>query len=226
MAIFWKREVDVKLIGFVSKYHIDTEITEKDGFVWRFSGLYGEPKMEEKDKTWKLLRTLKYQSDKPWLCAGDFNEVLFSWEKEGGVARSQTCMDKFKQALEECELDDLGFKGDVFTWQNHSHVPSSYIRERLDRAVASQEWRSRFPAVTVVNGDPCHSDHRPIIIDTYGAMERRHSGGGYQNPKFEARWVEEEGYRELVKEAWEQAVSENHQEAASAIKGVMAKLCS
>lgn len=39
--------------------------------------------MDEKDKTWKLLRTLKYQGNKPWLCAGDFNVILFSWENEG-----------------------------------------------------------------------------------------------------------------------------------------------
>lgn len=50
----------------------------------RFTGVYEEPKMEEKDKTWKLMRTLKRQNNKPWLCAGDFNEILHSWEKEGG----------------------------------------------------------------------------------------------------------------------------------------------
>jgi hypothetical protein len=43
----------------MSKYHIDTEITEPDGFVWRFTGIYGEPKTEDREKTWKLLRTLK-----------------------------------------------------------------------------------------------------------------------------------------------------------------------
>jgi hypothetical protein len=81
LAIFWKREINFKVIGFMSKYHIDTEITEADGFVWRFTGIYGDP--HEKENTWRLLRTLKHQSDKPWLCAGDFNEILYAWEKEG-----------------------------------------------------------------------------------------------------------------------------------------------
>lgn len=93
------------------------------------------------EKTWKLLCTLKHQNDKPWLCAGDFNEILYSWEKEGGQPRAQSCMDKFKMALEGCELTDLGFKGDVFTWRNHNHDANKYVRERLDRAVASLTWR-------------------------------------------------------------------------------------
>ncbi|KAK1618800.1 hypothetical protein QYE76_024317 [Lolium multiflorum] len=45
LAIFWKRGIDVKLTGFMSKYHIDTEITEEDGFVWRFTGTRGEELM-------------------------------------------------------------------------------------------------------------------------------------------------------------------------------------
>jgi exonuclease III len=61
LVIFWKNEINVRLIGFISKYHIDTKITEADGFVWRFTGIYREPKTELRKNTWKLLRTLKHQ---------------------------------------------------------------------------------------------------------------------------------------------------------------------
>lgn len=102
-------------------------------------------------------------------------------------------MYKFKVALEDCGLQDLGFMGDVFTWLNHSHTAGRYIRKRLDRAVASQGWRDRYPAVTVINGDPRHLDHRPVIIDTHGLQERRHGSARSMGPHFEARWLEEEG---------------------------------
>lgn len=182
--------------------------------------------MEEKDKTWKLLRTLKHQNDKAWLCAGDFNEILYSWEKEGGQPRAQSCMDKFKMALEDCELSDLGFKGDVFTWRNHNHDANKYIHERLDRAVASHTWRQHFPAVTIVNGDPRHLDHRPVIIDTQGAQAKGQYSGNNMMPRFEARWTEEEECREKIKETWEKELEENRQNASGALKGVMTKLCS
>lgn len=69
---------------------------------------------------WELMEWLKVDDDDnmPWLCVGDFNEILFQHEKEGGNPRSQVCMDRFKGALELCELEDLGFTGDIFTWRN------------------------------------------------------------------------------------------------------------
>jgi hypothetical protein len=105
------------------------------------------------------------------------------------VPRQQIHMDWFKEALEYCELDDLRFAGDAFTWRNNHHDPTKYIHERLDRAVASSAWQNRFPAYKVTNGDPRHSDHRPIIIKTHGAesVKRRGPARGMP-PRFEAQW--------------------------------------
>jgi len=63
-------------------------------------------------------------------------------------------MECFRNTLEDCRLQDLGFVGDLFTWRNHLHCAKSYIKERLDRDVANMEWRSLFALVRVVNGDP------------------------------------------------------------------------
>ena len=90
----------------------------------------------------------------PRLCAGDFNEILYHHEKEGGVPRTQYCLDRFKGALEVCELDDLGFSGDIFTWRNKQTTGDTHIRERLDRAVANAGWRMKFLPMLVKNGDP------------------------------------------------------------------------
>jgi hypothetical protein len=110
-------------------------------------------------------------------------------------------MDKFKMALEDCGLDDLGFVGDTFTWRNHSHTADNYIRERLDRVVATNSWRRRFPAYKVINSDPRHSDHRPIIVDTCGALCTRRTSDRNPGPHFEARWLEEEACKDIVENA-------------------------
>jgi hypothetical protein len=192
--------------------------------VWRFIGIYGESKSEEKEKTWQILRTLKHQSDKPWLCAGDFNEILHSWEKEGGVPRAQCYMDRFKEALEFCELDDLGFVGDAFTWRNHSHDAAKYVHERLDREVATQSWRNRFLGYKVINGDPRHSDHCPIIVDTHGSVRPRRGPAPAHMPRFEAKWLEEEGCSAIVENAWSIATDIHGKDVAGAMKGVLGDL--
>ena len=106
LAIFWRKEIDLHLRG-TSRLYIDADVVEADGFVWRFTGFYGEPKSEKKDLSWKVLRTLSAARRRPWLRVGDFNEVLLGCEKEGGQPKPQGCMDRFRQALEDCELTEI-----------------------------------------------------------------------------------------------------------------------
>jgi exonuclease III len=199
LAIFWRKEVNLCVKSFL-KYHIDTVIKEDNGVLWQFTGIYGESKSEEKDNTWELLRLLKTKFDLPFIVCGDFNEILFNYEKEGCLPRAESCMEKFRQALEDCELHNLGFVGDAFTWRNHHHCAASYMRERLDRAVANGAWRSLFPLVQVINREPRHSDHRPIIVD----VGEREDGRSYKPMeilhKFEACWLEEDECMTRVQE--------------------------
>ncbi|XP_073363561.1 uncharacterized protein [Aegilops tauschii subsp. strangulata] len=134
------------------------------------------------------------------------------------------CMDRFKSALESCGLGDLGFVGDTFTWRNNNHTAANYIRERLDRAVATQAWCNRFTAYRVTNGDPRHSDHRPVIIDTDGAATIRRCLNNNLSPRFEAGWLEEEGCRDIVKSCWEKETQEEGKNVSGAVKGVLKEL--
>ena len=47
-------------------------------------GIYGHPEANQKKHTWTLLRRLADLVVSPWLCFGDFNEVLNLNEKMGG----------------------------------------------------------------------------------------------------------------------------------------------
>jgi hypothetical protein len=144
--------------------HIDVDVVGEDSFKWRLTGIYGQPRQEMRKETWRLMRTLHHQSNLPWMCVGDFNEILYSFEKQGGVVKPQSHMDNFRDTLEFCNLQDLGFEGDMFTWRNNKGHAEDYIRERLDRAVASPAWRLHFTDFKVKNGDPEHSDHRLVVV--------------------------------------------------------------
>jgi hypothetical protein len=119
---------------------------EVDGHLWGTTvGLEGEDVANAAISHYSPSDTVAF--------AGDFNEVLFAHEKEGGRQRSQRSMDVFREALEECGVEDLGYEGDMFTWRNNQFTGGSFIRERLDRAVANTEWRALFPEAQVVNGE-------------------------------------------------------------------------
>lgn len=166
--------------------------------MWHLTGVYGESVMERKKETWKILRLLgqQHQQGRPWLCLGDFNEILTCDEKMGGAARPQQYLDSFREALETCDLGDIGYEGDKFTWRNHSKEMASYICERLDRATANIQWCEAFLEFSMVNGKPRHSDHWLIIVNTKG--EGRASSAGYLGFRFEAWWLQEEGCSEVI----------------------------
>lgn len=56
-----------------------------------------------------------------------------------------------------------------------------------------------------MNGDPRHSDHRPVIIQLEGGEAGRSTGQAHYCFKFEARWLQEEGCADLVQKAWLEA---------------------
>lgn len=103
----------------------------------------------------------------PWVCAGDFNEILYAHEKAGMAVRSQRQMDGFRQVLSTCDLADLGFEGPAFTWCN-GRTGGTMIRERLDRCVANGSWLASFPMARVYHLGGTSSDHLPILLDLEG----------------------------------------------------------
>jgi hypothetical protein len=152
---------------------------------------------------------------------GDFNEILSNDEKNGGVPRPQACMDQFQDALESCGLGDLGFVGDKFTWRNHCRDVNGYICERLDRATGNSEWCLKFLGFRVVNGNPRHSDHRPVVVE----MEGEDDGPrGKSSFRFEARWTKEDGCDDLIQEAWKRGWQDGGRSVAQVMRGVAGHL--
>jgi hypothetical protein len=131
-------------------------------------------------------------------------------------------MNKFKEALEFCDLHDLGFTGDPFTWRNNSHEAVSYIRERLDRVVASELWCTHFPGFKVINDNPRHSDHRPVVLVLDD--DKRTRSYGEKQFRFEAKWLEEENCNAVVENAWLRETRGRGGDAVTALKGVASDL--
>jgi len=82
-------------------------IFENGGEPWRFTCIYGEAKIAERHKTWDMLKFIKASSPLPWVCMGDFNEVLHRSEHDEVQERSHAQ----SAWVDVCGLYDLGFEG-------------------------------------------------------------------------------------------------------------------
>lgn len=101
----------------------------------------------------------------------------------------------FQQAIDDCNLHDMGYVGDIFTWRR------GRIRERLDGRLINNEWASLFPNAGLEHCNFNHSDHRPLLLNTEFYVNQGATQGGPK--RFEARWLREEQFPDLVLDIWE-----------------------
>ncbi|KAK5819465.1 hypothetical protein PVK06_024467 [Gossypium arboreum] len=148
MLFFMETKLDENRMEKVGRrcgfnYGIEVEANGSRGFYGApyasFTGFYGAPYASFQEETWNLLRRLGNEKKFPWLVCGDFNEVLYSFEKVGGVPREEHRIEAFRKTLDDCQLRDIEYSGNWFTWERGNR-PETNIKELLDRRVANDDW--------------------------------------------------------------------------------------
>lgn len=99
--------------------------TEPNVNQWRQTGVYDEPRVENRQSMWNKLQGLIAVTDLPWLVIGDFNESMWGFEHFSitrtffhHTPRPEQQMVAFRDALMFYELVDLGFVGIPYTYNN------------------------------------------------------------------------------------------------------------
>ncbi|KAK3188889.1 hypothetical protein Dsin_028450 [Dipteronia sinensis] len=202
LCLFWSDLVDISLLSFF-RFHIDVQVQSHRNKFWRFMGFYGHSTAQQRHHGWTLLRRILSFSSLPWLCGGDFNEIIDAIEKSGGGSRPQSQLDNFRMALDDCGLQDLGALGPWFTWCN-KRDDNGLVQERLDRFVCDFKWRNTFDAATVTNLEFWRSDHRPVILHVQQACSPNSLDvlNSQRRFYFEECWADSEDYANIIKDAW------------------------
>jgi hypothetical protein len=128
--------------------------------------------------------------------------VLNHGEKQGGRDINNNHAALFQEVLNDCNLQDLGYHGDMFTWANNQET-THHIKERLDRFCASTPWLSSFPRVTNYHLPNHTSDHNPILL-VFGSYfdSRNDSKNSTTIKKFEHIWLQDAQSFDIIKEEW------------------------
>ncbi|KAL2926933.1 Phosphoglycerate kinase [Bienertia sinuspersici] len=194
MGLWW-RDVSIEIRSY-SAHHFAVDVLDHENNPsWRAFGIYGWPEAMNKYKTWELMSSLKANCSTPYIMFGDFNEILSNNEKEGGAVRSERCIDAFRSVVDECELQDLGYKGSCFTWQRR-RTAETMIR---DRFLAKKRWLALFPNYEVRHFPIYKSDHAPIMLIVDRRKEEKWRGKLF---KFEALWLSKDECRSIIEAAW------------------------
>lgn len=174
LALLWSKEVAVK-VESCDKLHIDVTVRSASlQLEWRFTGFYGESRRELRHRSWDLLKLLGSRSNLPWLCAGDFNEVLRAEEHFGGQGWSERQMEGFREAIQDCGFMDLGYIGLPYTWDNRQQGDSN-VKMCSNRGLATTDFLDLFQGVKVWHVQTTESDHCCLVIECAqkGARNRR-----------------------------------------------------
>ncbi|KAJ1384837.1 Endonuclease/exonuclease/phosphatase superfamily, partial [Sesbania bispinosa] len=141
---------------------------------------------------WNELRSFSQTcKDVPWCVVGDINTVLYENEKVGGGPACISAMNSFRNCIDDCHLTDIGFKGPQFTWSRGN------LKDRLDRIVANDLWRTEFRESSLIKSPLPNSDHASLWLK----MPQNHlrKRGCF---KFLTPWLEHPDFVNQVHNLW------------------------
>lgn len=196
LAILWKNNFHCEITSY-SRNHIDLNVLDNGSAGWRLTCFYGFPERERRSDSWQFIHQLASRSSLPWCIMGDFNDLLYATDKQGRIEHPQSLFTGFHNTIEECQLIEIDLNGGNFT-REKSRGTSNWVRERLDRASATQSWWSKFPLCYLKVFQVSRSDHDPIILELMKVDILRKNF----RFRFENIWLKEPNFVTEVKDFW------------------------
>lgn len=170
-----------------------------------------------------MLKSIKTTSSLPWICIGDFNEVLHRSEHVGVQERSYAQIAGFCEMVDVCGLSDLGYDGRSWTYEKKV-AGGSYYQVRLDRALATPEWSSLFPSARVRHLTAAASDHCPIVLEWNRTQTKKRRRGRFH---YETMWERHKMFSDLLANSWQEGnVATNVDQLKCKLANVSCKLAS
>ncbi|XP_060964042.1 uncharacterized protein LOC133033349 [Cannabis sativa] len=201
-GVCWKQGVVCKVKEADKNALLGSIESDPPGTKWNFIGIYGPPTMSGREDFWNRIGDSIVNESSPTILIGDLNGTLADHECLNYANQRNSARYSFdlRRIVARTGLVDLGCLGGKFTWfQKASQSTGGALvrRARLDRALASIDWRILFPNAVVELLTVGTSDHKPILLNTEG-------GTRCLKPqfKYELMWGRDPRCFWIVRNAW------------------------
>uniref|UniRef100_A0A803MWZ9 Uncharacterized protein n=1 Tax=Chenopodium quinoa TaxID=63459 RepID=A0A803MWZ9_CHEQI len=124
--------------------------------------------------------------------------MLTSNEKKGGRDFNLAQAEILRNAIDVCELEDIGYVGHDYTWTNNRDEEKN-VQERLDRFLANNEWRNFFVGSFVSHLSKRNSDHLPLLLCISEGVGKPKKKKFRKRYKFEEMWLRDESCRDILR---------------------------
>lgn len=158
---------------------------------WLMTGVYGPQSDEDKLSFLNEIRHVQTLAPPKWVVLGDFNLISRASEKSNSNINLRMIR-AFRAAIDDLHLRELPLIGRRFTWSNE-RLNSTLTK--IDKVLFTEEWETKYPNYELLPGSTGISDHCPLII-------KKIQAGRFAGFRFEAWWPNEEGFSEVVSQAW------------------------
>ncbi|KAG7616431.1 Endonuclease/exonuclease/phosphatase [Arabidopsis thaliana x Arabidopsis arenosa] len=193
LALFWKKEVEVTILTTCQNF-IDTKIKHA-GKSFYSTCLYGEPDRSKRKVIWEQLTERGLSREEPWFLTGDFNDIINSFEKQGGPVRHEGTFVDIRSFMAACDLYDLRHSGNFFSWRGKRN--DHLVHCRLDRAMSNSSWAETYPFSHSEYLRFEGSDHRPIL--TVLDLTKKKKKGIF---RYDRRLRANEEVKNIIQAAW------------------------
>ena len=112
-------------------------------------------------------------------------------------------MEGYWAMVDVCGLSDLGYVRRSWTFEKRV-AGGSYCRVRLDRALATSDWCTRFPMVYVENLTAAASDHGPILLRWDPRVVQPRRRNDLRLFRYETMWESRSDFSTMMVHTWEQ----------------------
>ena len=182
----WDKRVLEKIDSAVDRFSVSCDWKGvEDGFKWSGTRVYGPTLDSVRIAFWYELTTISNRWTSPWCVFGDFNAIRYPREHWGRTSFNQSVVD-FSDFIDGSNLIDLPLEGGLFTWSSGAENP---FMSRIDRFLASPDWKEHYPDVRQRLLPRPILDHSPILVDARGMSK------GKSAFKFENMWLKTEDFK-------------------------------